>query len=370
MKTWFTITDKASEAAAEIDIFDEIGLWGVTPKDFAAALKAVPTDRNISLRINSPGGSVFDGFAIYNLIAERREKVVTNVIGLAGSMASIVMLAGKRVIAAENATIMIHNPMAMAWGESDEMRKMADLLDKLRGTLVNTYANKTGKKDEEIIEAMNATTWFTAKEAKDWGLVDEVSAAVKIAASFDLTRFGRVPANISGGLTSANQNQPEKVIMKNLLKALAESKLVASADVSEDTAVAQFAAAFSAQADALKDANARAEAAEKSLAEANTKLAANTKASAEAAVEAAAKAGKIKDDAAIRAKWVDAYIRDEAGTKAMLDGIEVKAASKGVPPVIQVSGNLELKNKDGSKATVDSPTAKLWSDQINNLLKK
>ena len=100
--------------------------------------------------------------------------------------------------------------------------------------LVNTYANKTGKKDEEIIEAMNATTWFTAKEARTGGLVDEVSAAVKIAASFDLTRFGRVPANISGGLTSANQNQPEKV-MKNLLKALAESKLVASADVSEDT---------------------------------------------------------------------------------------------------------------------------------------
>ena len=344
MKTWFTITNRASEPAAEIDIFDEIGLWGVTAKNFATALKDIPADREITLRINSPGGSVWDGFAIYNLLAERRERVTSVVIGLAASIASVVMLAGKMVKAAENATIMIHNPWVFTGGESEELRKMADLLDKLRGSLINAYTRKTGKKDDEVGKAMDETTWFTAAEAKEWGIVDEITGSMKVAASFDLTRLGKPAAKILEGVTSTN-NQPKKE-MKNLIKALVDAKLVASIDASEDTAVAQFTAAFGNLASASKDATDRAEKAEKALADAGAKLATQAKANAETLVAEAVKAGKLKDDATIRAKWVEAFLRDADGTKAMLDAIEAKAP-RGAAPVA-TAASVAASSKDAA----------------------
>jgi ATP-dependent Clp endopeptidase proteolytic subunit ClpP len=330
MKTWFTITNKSDAASAEIDIFDEIGVWGVSVKDFATQLKAIPADRAITLRINSPGGSIFDGFAIYNQIAERRDKVTAKIIGLAASMATIIMCAAKTVSASENSTLMIHNPAAVAFGESSDMREMADLLDKLKGQLVNTYIAKTGKKEAEVVSAMDAVTWFTAAEAKAWGLVDEVTNPVKATASFDLTRFGAVPTNISGG-AQASTNQTNT--MNKLLKALAEAKLIAAVDVSEDTAVAQFGAAFAENANSINDLTTANADLQKKLDTANVLIANTLKATAEATVAAAVKAGRVKDDATVRAKWVEAYVRDEAGTKAMLDGLPEAKSPRGVAPV-------------------------------------
>jgi ATP-dependent Clp protease protease subunit len=195
MKNWFSIRNSADSSATQIDIFDEIGGPGVSVAAFAKELAAVPRSREITLRINSPGGSVFDGVAIYNLLAERRDRITAHVIGLAASMASVIMLAGKRTTAAANATIMIHNPAGLVLGESKDMRDMANVLDKARGPLVAAYAAKTKKGADEITKAMDATTWFTAEEAKAWGLVDEVTGAVRVAASFDLSKFGRADAN-------------------------------------------------------------------------------------------------------------------------------------------------------------------------------
>lgn len=355
MKTWFTITNKADSAAAEIDIFDEIGLWGVTVKDFATALASIPTERAITLRINSPGGSVWDGFAIHNLIAARREKVTAQVIGLAASMATIVMLAGKRVTAAENATLMIHRPAGGAFGESKDMREMADLLDKLEGQLVNAYVAKTGKKEADVKAAMAATTWFTAAEAKDWGLIDEVTQSVKATASFDLTRFGTVPANIFGGQT-ASTNQPNAKTMKNLIKALVDAKLIASIDVSEDTAVAQFTAAFAAQSNTLKEQGDQITDLTAKLKTANETITANAKAAAEATVEAAVKAGKIKDDKDVRAKWVDLCVKDAAGTKILIDALPA-AGPRGTAP-IATGGSAAGKSERPS-------THSVWAKQFN-----
>lgn len=336
MKTWFTITNKADQPAAEIDIFDEIGIWGVTVKDFASALKDVPRDRAITLRINSPGGSIFDGHAIYNMLAERREKVTAKVIGLAASMASIIMLAAHRTVAAANATIMIHNPVGMVWGESEDMREMADVLDKLRGQLVNTYASKTGKSEADIKAAMDATTWFTAEEAKDWGLVDEVVGAVKVAANFDLTRFGGVlPERISGGPHSAasTNHHANTVSMKSLLKALVEAKLIASADLPDEAAAAAFTAAFATMQANAKTSSDRVTELEAKLAKADEKEQAALKARAEASVATAVTAGRIKDDKDLRAKWVDSYVRDEESTKSMLASLPEAKPMRGVPPL-------------------------------------
>jgi ATP-dependent Clp endopeptidase proteolytic subunit ClpP len=352
MKTWFTITNLATAPAAEIDIFDEIGLWGVTVKDFASSLKAVPMDRDITLRINSPGGSIFDGYAIFNLLTERRDKVTAKVIGLAASMASIIMLAGKRAIASKNATIMIHNPAAVAFGESKDMRDMADLLDKLQGTLVNTYVSKSGKSEADVKSSMDATTWFTADEAKAWGLIDEVIEPVKIAASYDLTRFGAVPQNISGGQT-ASANQPNKQDnMKNLIKALVDAKLVASIDASEELAVAQFVAAFALVANSVTDANAKVTDLTAKLSAANDSIAASLKASAEVAIEASVKSGRIKDDAGLRAKWLAAYLRDEAGTKAILESLPEAKSARGVAPIAAVTTSDATKEVTGLARTI------------------
>lgn len=356
MKTWFTITNAATAPAVEIDIFDEIGIWGVSTKDFAVALKAVATDREITVRINSPGGSVFDGLAIYNLLAERRDKVTCKIIGLAASMASVIALAGKKTTAAENATIMIHNPAGLAVGESDDMREMADILDKLQGTLANAYVAKTGKSEADVKAAMDATTWFTAQEAKDWGLVDEIIGAVKIAASFDLTRFGDLPQKISGG-PSASINQPNTTVMKNLIKALVDAKIVASTDASEDTAVAQLGTHVTAQAGTIKDLTEQVTDLTAKLKTADEAVAAGIKASAESAIDAAVKASRLKDDKDVRAKWIEAYVRDQAGTKAMLDSLPEAKPSRGTAPVTVTAGA-----KDAPEPRTS--TADVWAKQF------
>lgn len=191
-RPWYEIKNAADDVA-EVYIYDQIGEdWfgeGVTAKKFVEELNALKVAR-IDLHLNSPGGSVFDGVAIHNALLRHQATVTTYIDGLAASIASIIALAGERVVMADNALFMIHNPWGVAYGDSEELRKYADTLDKIRDTLVNTYAAKTGMGRDEIVAALNAETWYTAQEAQAAGFVDEVSAPLQIAASFDLARFG------------------------------------------------------------------------------------------------------------------------------------------------------------------------------------
>lgn len=179
MNTWFDIQAKANDEA-DIYLYDEIGGWGVNAKSFIDAVRATGAKR-INLRINSPGGSVFDGIAIYNFL--RGQDVTVQIDGLAASISSIIALAGKTVRIAGNGFFMIHNPWGGAIGEADEMRQTADLLDKIRDSLVGTYAAKTGKDADTIKKWMDEETWFTGAEAKAAGFVDEVTDEIAFAAS-------------------------------------------------------------------------------------------------------------------------------------------------------------------------------------------
>lgn len=174
---WYTIRAQADARHAELLIYHEIGesWWGdtVSAAAFVEELRALDVD-TIDLRLNSPGGSVFDGHAIYNALRRHKAKVTTYIDGFAASIASIVALAGERVVIAPNAVMMIHNPWSWAIGDATEMRRTADLLDKLQTTLVNVYAEHTGQERDAIVEAMNAETWYTADEAVAFGLADEV----------------------------------------------------------------------------------------------------------------------------------------------------------------------------------------------------
>lgn len=187
-RKWYEI-DAQSGAVAEVWIYEEIGTdcWGegLTAKKFVEDLAALEVE-HIALHINSPGGSVFDGQAIYNAIQRHPATVTSHIDGLAASIASVIALAGDTVEMAQNALFMIHDPYGHTIGTSADMRQMAGVLDKVGETILGVYERKTSIDPEEIAAAMAAETWFTAAEAEAAGYVDSVAAPVKAAA---LSRF-------------------------------------------------------------------------------------------------------------------------------------------------------------------------------------
>lgn len=197
MRNWYSMQALAAPNAAEISIYDEIGMWGVTAKQFISDLKALGDVKDITVSINSPGGSVFDGLTIYNALRASGANVTVKVMGIAASIASIIAMAGKKIIMPENSFMMIHNPLNVIYGNADDMREMADILDKVGSSLVATYVARTGKSEEEVKALMDAETYMTAAEAKELGFADEVIPAVEAKASFEVDRL---PEHIQAAL--------------------------------------------------------------------------------------------------------------------------------------------------------------------------
>lgn len=214
-KTWYEM--KAAAGAAEIWIYEEIGMWGVNAQQFAADLKALQGINDITVHINSPGGSVFDGTAIYNLLKNHPAQVTMEIDGLAASMASVIAMAGDLIIMPENALMMIHNPMMGAGGDAAELRKNADLLDKVKSAIVSAYVNRTGLPEQQISDMMDAETWMTGAEAMDLGFADETTAPVPVAAhavGFDLAGFHNVPESLSA-VAGKPRSKPKETPMPN-----------------------------------------------------------------------------------------------------------------------------------------------------------
>lgn len=162
----------------EILIYSDIGPeeWGgVSAKGIKSQLDAMKDAAEITVRINSPGGDVFDGFAIYNLLAEHPANIHVKVDGMAASAASLIAMAGDTIEMASNALMMIHNPWTMAVGDSVNMRKTADLLDQIKGSIVTTYKNKVTLEEADIEALMDAETWFDAQGAMDAGLATAIT---------------------------------------------------------------------------------------------------------------------------------------------------------------------------------------------------
>lgn len=194
---WFTIVASA-DGPAEIQIYEQIGksFWdnsGVDAKSFADQLKAIPRAQPINLRINSPGGNVWDGLAIYNLLKERSQQVTCYIDGIAASIASVIALAASTVIIPKNGLFMIHDPRGFCEGTAVEMQEMAAVLDKHKDALVSVYVSETGQTEEDIRAKMEAETWFTGEEALAFGLATQLTEEVQVAASFDLSRFRNAP---------------------------------------------------------------------------------------------------------------------------------------------------------------------------------
>ena len=199
MKSWYTIRARgpgAQGSRTEVLIYDEIGAYGVTAKGFLAELGALPDDAAIDLRLNSPGGSVFDAVAIYNALKRHPGEITVWIDGIAASAASYVAMAGDTIMMPENAFLMIHDPSGLVMGTAEDMRSTAEALDKVKVSLIQGYAAKSGKPDDEIATLMATETWLDAKDALDLGLIDRIAEPVKLAASFDVARFRNAPPEL------------------------------------------------------------------------------------------------------------------------------------------------------------------------------
>ena len=169
-----------ADGSAEVQIYDPIGEnWygdGLTAKKFRDDLKALGNVIAITVRINSPGGEVFDGFAIYNALKEHPATVTVHVDGLAASIASVIAMAGDHIYMGEGAMFMVHSPWTIAMGDSDNMRSVADMLDKIEGGLVDAYVSRTGQPRAAVEKWMEGETWFTRDEALAAGLATSVDS--------------------------------------------------------------------------------------------------------------------------------------------------------------------------------------------------
>lgn len=179
---------KALNNKAEIYIYSDIGYdWWEDKSSaqiFAEELKELGEVNSIDLHINSNGGDVFDGQAIHSLIKNHKAYVTVYVDGLAASIATVIAMAGDKVVMPKNAMMMIHNAWTGIYGNANDLRKMADDLDHINDTIVNTYLAKGKDKADEskLRELMDKESWLNAEECFELGLCDEVAEPVKMAA--------------------------------------------------------------------------------------------------------------------------------------------------------------------------------------------
>ena len=172
--------DKSGEV--ELSLYDEIGSFGIGAKEFIAELKE-HKDEHIHLRINSPGGEIVEGSAIYNALTRHKGGLTVHIDALAASMASVIAMSGDPVYMADNALLMIHNPWTLAAGEAKDLRKQADLLDTMKSNLIRAYQKKSGMEEKAIAKLMDEETWLDAVEAVALGFVDAIEDGIPAAAS-------------------------------------------------------------------------------------------------------------------------------------------------------------------------------------------
>lgn len=237
MRPCFKFVAATADQPSVLSIYDEIGFWGVQAKDFISELGKV-TSKVLNVEINSPGGDVFAGLAIYNALKGSGKEIVVKVMGVAASAASLVAMAGDKIVMPKNTFMMIHNPWSFAKGNADELRDTADTLDKIGGALLATYAAKTGMSEDDLKPLLAKDTWMTADEALASGFATEVIEDVKAKASFDMGRAD-LPAAVKA-VFAASQEADE---------AAAAAAAQAEADAAA-TAKAEADAAAQAEADA------------------------------------------------------------------------------------------------------------------------
>lgn len=198
MRPCFTFKAQAAGQPAILAIDEEIGFWGVQATDFRASLEKV-SGNALDIEINSPGGDVFAGLGMYNMIrswaSAGGRSVTTRVTGLAASIASVIMLAGDKREMPKNSFAMIHSPSTVAFGTSEDLRESADTLDKIGASMRNLYMDRMGITEDEATAMLAKDTWLTAEECLENGFATDLTDDVVATAKFSLERAD-LPANV------------------------------------------------------------------------------------------------------------------------------------------------------------------------------
>ncbi|MEH6868943.1 head maturation protease, ClpP-related [Bacillus safensis] len=206
----------SNPSEGEIYIYSEISseqFWGdeTTATTFKEDLEAMGDLQTLNIYINSPGGSVFEGNSIYNIIKRHKAHVNVHIDGVAASIASVIAMAGDTIFMPKNAMMMIHNPWVMTAGNASELRKQADDMDRIRESLVEAYLAKSNGKIERsnLIELLDAETWLTATECVAYGLADVVEETQTMAACADTKLFAKYQNTPGQFLQPVNKQDEE-----------------------------------------------------------------------------------------------------------------------------------------------------------------
>jgi len=169
---------KNDDKSAELMLYGDIAesFWGdtISAKEVTEYLAGLDVE-NIDVYINSNGGVVDTAIAISNALRRHKAKVTVNIDGIAASAATLITCAGDTVRMPKNALFMIHNPSTIAMGDSEEMRKQADVLEKYKNSITETYLQKVNIDKEKLSELMDNETWLNAEEALKYGFIDEIT---------------------------------------------------------------------------------------------------------------------------------------------------------------------------------------------------
>jgi len=209
---WYSI-NAVSDDEAEILLYDYIGWPYNEAGDFVRALGELRQGK-IVIRINSPGGDVFDAHAIHNAIKAHPSKPTTRIESLAASAASYISIAGSERQAYKNTMAMIHEPMTGMWGNQYELREVADILEQISGSMIEMYADNTNVGKRELKDMLKVETWMNAKAMKEKGFIDTIIEAGKpVKAQFDLSMFANIPEGLSNGANEeATEREKEKAL--------------------------------------------------------------------------------------------------------------------------------------------------------------
>jgi ATP-dependent Clp protease, protease subunit len=189
----------------------------VTPKQFKAELFCGEGD--ITVWINSPGGDVFAASQIYNLLMDYKGKVTVKIDGIAASAASVIAMAGAVVWMSPVSMMMIHNPMTLAFGDSEEMSKAIAMLEEVKESIINAYELKTGMSRAKIAHLMDAESWFNAKKALELGFIDNILFTEKQEDAPDSESIVFSKMTVTNSLMSKlpKAKEPEKKLDINIL---------------------------------------------------------------------------------------------------------------------------------------------------------
>ncbi len=206
---WFTVRAQAEAKAVQVSIRGIIGEWGLTDREFIRDVEAAGDDVElIEVTINSRGGEVDHGLAIYNFLKAHSAAVSVRIDGIAASAASVIALAGDEIIMPENTLMMVHNPWTFAAGNAKQLRKTANDLEKFEQSLMATYMGRTNKSEEEVRSLLDEETWLTAAEAVELGFADKVES-LKRSATAALAEAVDIPEAVLARIQAAGDSTPE-----------------------------------------------------------------------------------------------------------------------------------------------------------------